>query len=199
MEMIEQKFYNYTTKFGESQKRSMFGGTGLFQQGAMYALVSNDRVFIRGGSDLDNVLNELGCDKFKHVKKQSIATVNYYDITEIFVSNAACLHDVVKTSIDNSVNQRSTKKAIENRRLRDLPNMQLTLERMVKKSGIDDVKTFLELGAPKVFNRVKRTYGNDVDVKLLWKFAGAVDGVHWKLIQDPMKQQLLDNCTQIES
>ncbi len=47
--MIEQSFYNYTTQFGESQKRSMFGGTGLFKDGAMYALISNDKVFIRGG------------------------------------------------------------------------------------------------------------------------------------------------------
>ncbi|MGF1748051.1 MULTISPECIES: TfoX/Sxy family DNA transformation protein [Vibrio] len=199
MEMIEQNFYDYTIKFGESQKRSMFGGTGLFKEGAMYALVSNERVFIRGGLDLDDVLNGLGCDKFKHVKKQSTATVNYYDITEIFESKAPRLHDLVKKSIENSVSQRCTKRAIENRRLRDLPNMQLTLERMVKKSGIEDVKTFLELGAPNVFNRVKRTYGSDVDVKLLWKFAGAVDGVHWKLIQDPMKQQLLDNCSQLDA
>ena len=42
--MIEQNFYDYTIKFGESQKRSMFGGTGLFKEGAMYALVSNERV-----------------------------------------------------------------------------------------------------------------------------------------------------------
>lgn len=72
--------------------------------------------------------------------------------------------------------------------------MQLTLERMVKKAGVVDVDTFLELGAPEVFSKVKATYGNDVDVKLLWKFAGAIDGVHWKLIQEPRKRQLLASC-----
>ena len=41
---------------------------------------------------------------------------------------------------------------------------------------------------------VKQAYGNDIDVKLLWKFAGAVDGIHWKLIQEPRKRQLLENC-----
>ena len=86
------------------------------------------------------------------------------------------------------------KRSTANRRLRDLPNMQLTLERMVKKAGVGDVETFLELGAPAVYSKVKQAYGNDIDVKLLWKFAGAVDGVHWKLIQEPKKRQLLDNC-----
>lgn len=196
--MIEQSFYDYTTQFGISQKRSMFGGTGLFKDNAMYALISNDRVFIRGGCSLDETLKNLNCEKFRHVKKQSTATVNYYDITRLFHQNASILADLVQRSIANSVEYHSNKKSVENRRLRDLPNMQLTLERMVKKSGIEDVKTFLELGAPHVFNRVKRTYGNDVDIKLLWKFAGAVEGIHWKLIQDPRKQQLLQYCSEID-
>ncbi len=72
--------------------------------------------------------------------------------------------------------------------------MQLTLERMVKKAGIDDIETFIELGAPEVFNKVCQIYGNDVDIKLLWKFAGAIDGIHWKLIQEPKKRQLLESC-----
>lgn len=72
--------------------------------------------------------------------------------------------------------------------------MQLTLERMVKKAGVDDVETFMRLGASGVFNKVRRIYGNDLDVKLLWKFAGAIEGIHWKLLQEPRKRQLLDIC-----
>ncbi len=64
--------------------------------------------------------------------------------------------------------------------------MQLTLERMVKRRVLMMLKPF-ELGPVEVFNKVRVAYGNDVDVKLLWKFAGAIDGVHWKLIQEPRK------------
>lgn len=137
---------------------------------------------------------QLGCTKYRHVKKQTTATVNYYDVTRLFLSRSAKLDDIVRQSMQFSVSQRHHKKSSASRRLRDLPNMQLTLERMVKKSGIGDVDTFVELGAPKVFSKVKATYGNDVDVKLLWKFAGAIDGVHWKLIQEPRKRQLLASC-----
>lgn len=69
--------------------------------------------------------------------------------------------------------------------------MQLTLERMVKKAGVPDVDSFLEIGAVDVFKKVNHTYGGDVDVKLLWKFAGAESGVHWTLLQEPAKQALL--------
>ncbi|MBN3572921.1 TfoX/Sxy family DNA transformation protein [Vibrio neptunius] len=194
MDMTEQQFINYVNKFGSFQRRSMFGGTGLFKQEAMFALMSADKVFIRGGEHLDDKLATLGCIKYRHVKKQTTATVNYYDITRLVGQQGELLDEIVEHSIKFSVSQRYHKKSSSSRRLRDLPNMQLTLERMVKKAGVDDVDTFLKLGAPKVFSRVKATYGNDVDIKLLWKFAGAIDGVHWKLIQEPRKRQLLASC-----
>lgn len=192
--MTEQHFIQFVKKFGDFQKRSMFGGTGLFKEDAMFALLSNDRVFIRGGDKLDNELSQLGCEKYRHVKKQTTATVNYYDVTALFVSGDSRMDRLVDESIEYSVSEREFKRSSANRRLRDLPNMQLTLERMVKKAGIEDVETFVQLGASEVFSKVKETYGSDVDVKLLWKFAGAIEGIHWKLIQEPRKRQLLANC-----
>ncbi|MBY8138753.1 TfoX/Sxy family DNA transformation protein [Vibrio fluvialis] len=194
MDMFEHRFFDYVIKFGTYQKRSMFGGIGLFQQDAMYALLTEDCIFIRGGEDLDEVLTNLGCDKYRHVKKQTTATVNYYDITQLFEQNHSELDSIIERSILYSIEQRSFQKSKANRRLRDLPNMQLTLERMVKKAGVDDVETFMRLGAPDVFNKVRRIYGSDLDVKLLWKFAGAIEGIHWKLLQEPRKRQLLDIC-----
>ncbi|WP_139684884.1 TfoX/Sxy family DNA transformation protein [Vibrio tasmaniensis] len=192
--MTETAFVNYVNQFGEHQKRSMFGGIGLFQNDAMFALLSEDCVFIRGGKLLDKKLTGLDCEKYRHVKKQTTATVNYYDITDLFTSEHPELDSIIRTSIDNSIKQRSFKKSSASRRLRDLPNMQLTLERMVKKAGVDDVSMFMQLGASEVFNKVREAYGNDVDLKLLWKFAGAIDGIHWKLLQEPRKQQLLKSC-----
>ncbi|OIQ26664.1 TfoX/Sxy family DNA transformation protein [uncultured Vibrio sp.] len=194
MDMTEQQFMEYVGAFGDFQKRSMFGGIGLFKKEAMFALLSGDKVFIRGGEQLDSRLNELGCEKYRHVKKQTTATVNYYDITNIFVGQHSALREIVKSSIQLSVDQRQFQKSSASRRLRDLPNMQLTLERMVKKAGIDDVETFMQLGASAVYSKVRNAYGTDVDVKLLWKFAGAVEGIHWKLIQEPRKRQLLESC-----
>ncbi len=192
--MTEQSFIQYVSKYGTFQKRSMFGGTGLFKDDAMFALINSEHVFIRGGDSLDDELCALGCEKYRHVKKQTTATVNYYDISQLFNTRDENLDIIVKKSIDYSVSQRKFKRSSANRRLRDLPNMQLTLERMVKKAGIDDVEQFIELGAAQVFSRVKQTYGSDVDVKLLWKFAGAIEGIHWKLIQEPRKRQLLASC-----
>ncbi|MDA9556007.1 TfoX/Sxy family DNA transformation protein [Vibrio sp.] len=192
--MTEQQYMDFMSQHGEFQRRSMFGGIGLFQDEAMFSLIVGDRLFIRGGDNLDAQLIEHSCEKYRHVKKQTTATVNYYDVTNLYLSDRELLSQFVSLSIEIAVKQRQFQKSSASRRLRDLPNMQLTLERMVKKSGIQDVDTFLALGAEKVFTKVKYTYGSEVDIKLLWKFAGAVDGIHWKLIQESRKQELLSNC-----
>lgn len=192
--MTEQAFFDYINQFGEFQKRSMFGGIGLFADDAMFALVSNGCYYLRGGDHLDELFIQLGCEKYRHVKKQTTATVNYYEISNLLDTQSVELDDLVSQSIECSIKQRHFQKSSASRRLRDLPNMQLTLERMVKKAGVEDVETFMELGAIEVFNRVKQAYGNDVDVKLLWKFAGAVEGIHWKLLQEPRRKQLLAAC-----
>ncbi|GEM75566.1 TfoX/Sxy family DNA transformation protein [Vibrio sagamiensis] len=194
MTETEQKFFNYVDKFHQYQKRSMFGGVGMFSDDAMFALVSNENCYLRGGAKLDGIFTELKCEKYKHVKKQTTATVNYYDVTKLFLNGFNELDDLLEKSIRCANEDRLYQKSFASRRLRDLPNMQLTLERMVKKAGISDVETFLDLGAVKVFNQVKSAYGSDVDIKLLWKFAGAVDGIHWKLLQEPLKKQLLSMC-----
>ncbi|EIX4883271.1 TfoX/Sxy family DNA transformation protein [Vibrio vulnificus] len=194
MDMTEQAFFDYINQFGDFQKRSMFGGIGLFAEDAMFALVSNGCYYLRGGDSLDDTFCQLGCEKYRHVKKQTTATVNYYEVSNLLDNRDGQLDRLVKQSIACSVKQRNFQKSSASRRLRDLPNMQLTLERMVKKAGIDDVETFMELGAIEVFDRVKQAYGSDVDVKLLWKFAGAVEGIHWKLLQEPRRKQLLAAC-----
>ncbi len=190
--MTAQAFYDYMSRFGKHQQRSMFGGIGLFCDGAMFALVTNDSYYLRGGKLLDNAFLRLGCEKYRHVKKQTTAVVNYYDITNLYRHRHGELDELISRSIALSVEERQQQKNLSSRRLRDLPNMQLTLERMVKKSGIKDVETFMKLGPVAVFNKVKQAYGNDLDIKLLWKFAGAVQGVHWELLHDQQKQQLLE-------
>ena len=68
--------------------------------------------------------------------------------------------------------------------------MRLTLERMLKKSGIEDVTTFYELGAVEVFQKVRETHGRNLDIRLLWMFAGAIKGCHWSLLNHQQKEKL---------
>ncbi len=192
--MLEVKsgFVDYLSQFGETEKRSMFGGTGFFVSGAMFALVKEDRIYLRGGDKLTEMLVEKACKKFVHVKKSSTAIVNYYDITDLYEQKADGLLDWIKQSVENSVSEKQYRDSKLNKRLRDLPNLRLTIERMLKKAGIDNVDMFFSMTPDELFVKVREAHGYDIDIKLLWMFAGAQSGVHWTLLGEDLKQQLLD-------
>ena len=191
MRNFKEELLNYLQEFGSFEKRSMFGGTGIFINSAMYAIITDKALYLRGGDALDEQLVVLGCEKFRHIKRSTTAVVNYYDITDIYNNNLAQCSDLVKESISLSITEKEYKLSDKSKRIRDLPNMRLTLERMVKKAGIPDVSSFISLGAVEVFRKVRQSQGKDLDVKLLWMFAGAIDGCHWTLLKDDQKQRLL--------
>ena len=191
MRNFKEELLNYLQEFGSFEKRSMFGGTGIFINSAMYAIITDKALYLRGGDALDEQLVALGCEKFRHIKRSTTAVVNYYDITDIYNNNLAQCSDLVKESISLSITEKEYKLSDKSKRIRDLPNMRLTLERMVKKAGIPDVSSFISLGAVEVFRKVRQSQGKDLDVKLLWMFAGAIDGCHWTLLKDDQKQRLL--------
>ncbi len=188
---FKEEFFTYLSGFGEYEKRSMFGGMGVFIDGAMYAIITNKSLFLRGGEVLDERLCQLGCAKFKHIKRSTTAIVNYYDITPLFSESRTLSNELVEHSIQIARQDKVEKAADKNKRIRDLPNMRLTLERMVKKAGVKDVTSFMELGASEVFCKVRQVHGQDLDIKLLWMFAGAVQGCHWTLLNDDQKSGLL--------
>ncbi|WP_163922107.1 TfoX/Sxy family DNA transformation protein [Photobacterium sp. Alg240-V54] len=196
MTSIKDDYLNYLSKFGPQEKRSMFGGTGVFINSAMFAIVTPTSMYIRGGDELDDKLTAAGCEKFRHIKKSKTATVNYYEIKNLFLIDQELCNQFVEESISFSCRDKHFKASESNRRLRDLPNMRLTLERMVKKAGVKDVDTFFNVGAVNVFRRVCEHNGQELDHKLLWIFAGAIHGGHWQLLSDDHKQQLLDEYHQ---
>ena len=127
-----------------------------------------------------------------HVKKSSTAIVNYYDITALYDEQDSNLDALVQRSVETSVAEKEYRDSKLNKRLRDLPNLRLTIERMLKKAGIEDVDTFFSMTPDELFIKVREAHGYDVDIKLLWMFAGAQSGVHWTLLGEELKQQLLE-------
>ena len=81
------------------------------------------------------------------------------------MSHYSQLEQIITKARTISHLQKGQQRSLDNIRLRDLLNMNWTLERMVKKSGVTNVKMFFELGAVEVFIRVREKYTMDIDDK----------------------------------
>ncbi|WP_087018802.1 TfoX/Sxy family DNA transformation protein [Thaumasiovibrio subtropicus] len=189
MQVLKEDFLQYLESFGDFDQRSMFGGTGLFDKGAMFAIMTDDALYMRGGEVLNDRYVGLGCEKYIHVKRSSTAEVNYYNITMLMDSQPETCRELVTQTLQQARKEKDAKQAGKNVRLRDLPNMRLTLERILKKAGVPDVATFMDMGPVEVYKRVQACQG-EAEIKLLWMFAGAVNNKHWTLLEDSYKESL---------
>ncbi|OOE72190.1 TfoX/Sxy family DNA transformation protein [Salinivibrio sp. ML290] len=188
---FEAQLMRFLDSYGEMEQRSMFGGIGFFSQEAMFALLTGKHVYLRGGGLLTDKLIAKGCNKFVHVKKSTSAVVNYYDVTALYLGHDPDLPTMIEQSLQRALKDKAQKTSTSSLRLRDLPNLRLTIERMLKKSGVKDVSTFYSMAPQEMFRRVQMTHGKDIDINLLWKLAGAQQGRHWELIEKDERERLL--------
>ncbi len=75
-------------------------------------------------------------------------------------------------------------------RLKDLPNLRLATERMLKKAGIESVYDLQEQGSVEAFKAIQRTHSNTVGLELLWALEGAINGTHWSVIPQNKREEL---------
>ncbi len=95
-------------------------------------------------------------------------------------------------SLDFAKEEKAEQAAAKPTRLKDLPNLRITNERMLKKAGIDSVERLYELGSLNAFNAIKETYASAVSTELLLALEGAINGTHWSIIQDKRRKELIN-------
>ncbi|CAM4303879.1 TfoX/Sxy family DNA transformation protein [Vibrio neonatus] len=176
--------------FNGLNSRSMFGGTGYFIDDAMFLLVHNEKAYLRGGPDLTDKLITLGCKQFKFQKRIGSARVQYYNIMDLYFSDPIQTHSLFIKSIENAKTDKDKCQHCHER-IRDLPNLQLSTERMLARIDIQDVSRLKTIGSSESFRRLQSIYGLDLNINLLWKLEGAIQGVHFSLLGNAIKNDLL--------
>ncbi|GAB7220262.1 TfoX/Sxy family DNA transformation protein [Vibrio comitans] len=169
--------------------RPMFGGTGYFVEDAMFLLVDDDKAYLRGGQTLTDELVNWGCEQYKYKKRIGCAKVQYYNITDMYVLERSRVQLLFFRSIE--IAKQDKIKCNCHDRIRDLPNLQLSIERMLARVEIVDITELKQAGSSESFARLQQIYGFDLNINLLWKLEGAIRGVHFSLLEHKIKNSLL--------
>ncbi len=165
--------------------RPMFGGTGYFVEDAMFLLVDDGKAYLRGGQSLTDELVNWGCEQYKFKKRIGCAKVQYYNITDMHVKERSRVRLLFFRSIE--IAKQDKIKCNCHDRIRDLPNLQLSIERMLARVNIMDIAELKQAGSSESFARLQQIYGLDLNVSLLWKLEGAIRGVHFSLLEHKIK------------
>ncbi|CAM2738339.1 TfoX/Sxy family DNA transformation protein [Vibrio mytili] len=179
---------------GTIKSRSMFGGFGLFADETMFALVVNNQLHIRADQQSCSQFEKQGLKPYVYKKRGFPVVTKYYAISSDLWESRERLLDVAQQSLKcaklEKVEQANTKPT----RLKDLPNLRLATERMLKKAGIESVEQLEEEGALNAYKAIQDTHSTSVSIELLWALEGAINGTHWSVVpqtrRDELKSQL---------
>ncbi|CAH0525586.1 TfoX/Sxy family DNA transformation protein [Vibrio hippocampi] len=180
------------SEIGVVKSRSMFGGFGIFIDDTMFALVVNDRIHIRADKSTATKFQQLAYHPYVYQKRGFPVVTNYFALPDAYWQTPEKIIEYAKEALQVAKQAKIAQQKPTSIRLKDLPNLRLTTERMLKKAGIDSVSELQQQGSVEAFKAIQRTHKGNVSIELLWALEGAIEGKHWSVIPQDKRQQLAE-------
>lgn len=184
---------------GEVKSRSMFGGFGIFCNDVMFALIVEDKLHLRASNQNECEFKALDMKPYCYTKRGFPVVTKYYEVPVTWWQDKALLLQQGKKAFEIAQAENNAKKAAEPSRIKDLPNLRLSTERLLKRAGIDSVEELQNQGALAAFKALRATHGKSVSIDLLWSLEGALTNTHWTVIPPQRRNELLNELNSTNS
>ena len=182
-------------RFGKVKSRSMFGGFGIFVDETMFALVVNNALHIRSCNSTIDQFKAAGYEPYVYKKRGFPVVTKYYALPENFWDNPNDILAIASVALMHAKEEKTAHAEEKPTRLKDLPNLRLGTERMLKKAGIASVSELKEAGAVNAFKAIQKTHSSTVSLELLWALEGAIEGKHWSVISQQKRDELISQLS----
>ncbi|KEY91673.1 DNA transformation protein [Candidatus Photodesmus blepharus] len=180
-------------QLGTVRSRSMFGGYGIFIDDTMFALFVNEKLHIRADNVLSRQYQKKGYKPYIYKKRGFPVITKYFAPPSDWHSDVSSILLEAKNALQAAKLEKKSQMKSKPDRLKDLPNLRLATERMLKKAGVFSVKKLEETGSVEAFKAIRKTHTTDVNLELLWALEGAIKGTHWSVIPKSRREELVNH------
>lgn len=174
---------------GDIGYRPLFGGYSLFVGGVVFAMVSDGELYLRACEQCTDYFTKKAAPTLKYFKRGLPIQLNYYYVDNELWQNMGHLIQLSSYSLRSAQREKAQRNALN--RLKDLPNITLNIEIMLREAGITDTETLKYFGAKRSWIKLKNTK-KVVGVKVLLALEGAICGVHEAVLPSEVRQELMD-------
>lgn len=178
-------------QLGRVKSRSMFGGFGIFVDDTMFALVVNDKLHIRADDLSTSRFKEQGYEPYIYKKRGFPVVTKYFALPDNCWENPSLILRDAAVALEIAKQEREVQAQTKPERLKDLPNLRLATERMLKKAGIESVTDLQSKGALEAYKAIQQTHSSSISIELLWALEGAIEGKHWSVIPQSRRDELV--------
>ena len=179
----------YLSTLGNIGYRPLFGGYSLFVDGVIFAMVSDGELYLRACEQCTDYFTKKSAQTLQYFKRGLPIQLNYYRVDDELWQDRERLIQLSSSALRSAQREKTQRKALS--RLKDLPNITLNIEIMLREAGIADSETLKSFGAKRSWLKLKNIK-KVVGVKVLLALAGAIRGVHEAVLPSEVRQELMD-------
>ncbi|MCL2894919.1 TfoX/Sxy family DNA transformation protein [Brenneria tiliae] len=174
---------------GEITSRSQFGGYSIAANKIIFGVVSGGELYLRAGKNDEKHFRDRNMPHLVYTKRGVPFPLNYYLVDESLWENHAQLLHFAGMSLAGA----QYDKAAQSRggRLKDLPNLNYDLERLLWKAGIKNIDELQQYGAKTSYLKLRKVRAN-LSVNILLALAGAICGTHQAALPKGIRKELLE-------
>ncbi|MGL5386849.1 MAG: TfoX/Sxy family protein [Serratia sp. (in: enterobacteria)] len=170
--------------------RSQFGGYGLLADGTMFAVIAEGELYLRATESLEPAFRERGMVNMTYLKRGVPMVMRYYWVNETLWRQRRELFALAWQALCETRKELKVKKRC-NGRLKDLPNIDASLERQLWRAGIRNVYDFRLLGARESYLKLLQQQ-KKLGMKVLMSLAGAMAGYHHAALPNQQREALIE-------
>ncbi|MGX2949961.1 TfoX/Sxy family DNA transformation protein [Ursidibacter sp. B-7004-1] len=173
---------------GETKAKTYFSYYGIFRDDLMFGLYKEGRFYLKLAEK--DVLNALNLGAQSLIDPKISKTNMFYLLPDSILANLVAYTHWFTTSLTEIQMTKVSFYAQRRKKIRSLPNLNLNLERALKRINIHSVEDLIEKGEINVFIELIKI-GFDPDPNLLFKLYGAINHQFIYTLSEKTKRDLL--------
>lgn len=174
---------------GDITSRSQFGGYSIAANKIIFALVSGGELYLRASKQDERHFHSRNMSRLIYTKRGMPVPLNYYLVDESLWEDHGQLLHFARMSLSGARQDKEAKS--EGGRLKDLPNLNHDLERLLWRVGIKNIDELQQYGAKNSYLKLRAISAN-LSVNILLALAGAICGMHQAALPNGIRKELLE-------
>lgn len=190
LNLLKEYFANIIDDF---KFKNLFSGYGFYKDKYMFGVYFKGAFCIRAKDELANYIKENfgGISFLSEDQNISFRLSHYYILPFELFNKPDILKELVLKSVEQVRNENLTMQSLKKKNIKDLPNLSIKQERMLRKIGVIDVETFRKLGAVTCFVELRKI-GFELSLSIFFDFVGAILNTHSYVIPKEIRKLELE-------
>ncbi|MWN06494.1 TfoX/Sxy family protein [Gilliamella sp. Pas-s95] len=136
--------------------KTFFGGFSVNSKDTMFGWITQKDFYLRGHPDYRSIFIDLGMQPLSIKMGMSTKLLDYYKVGDVLFNDHEKLLAMVTMVIEYTKKEQYEKGKLKEKRIKEMPNMTLSLERLLCSVGIKDVESLQEEGYLSAYYKIKQ-------------------------------------------